>query len=119
MVEKMERIIVTIGFFILVLAVIPVYAQSTLALQEKCAEGAKKLIEDSKEKISSGIPLLSKIPILGGLFGFQSYEKKRTELIILMTPHIISDQIQSKSVTEEFKEKLEGIRKELGEKIKK
>lgn len=28
---------------------IPIYAQSTLAIQEKCTEGAKKLVEDSKE----------------------------------------------------------------------
>jgi len=37
----------------------------------------------------------------------------------MMTPHIITDHIQSKSVTEEFREKVEGIKKELGEKKKK
>jgi hypothetical protein len=41
----MGKIVVTLGLFILVLAVIPVYAQSTLALQEKCAEGAKAFVE--------------------------------------------------------------------------
>ena len=41
----MGKIIVVLGIFILVLAVIPAYAQSTLALQEKCAEGAKTFVE--------------------------------------------------------------------------
>lgn len=41
----MGKIIVSLGIFVLILAVIPVYAQSTLAFQEKCAEGAKKLME--------------------------------------------------------------------------
>jgi len=40
-------------------------------------------------------------------------------LILLMTPHIISDQFKSDDVTREFKEKVEGMRKQLEEKEKK
>jgi general secretion pathway protein D len=71
------------------------------------------LIEDSKDVKKSGIPLLSKIPILGALFGAQEYTFSKTELVLLMTPHIITDHIQSRSVTEEFSEKVEGLKKEL------
>jgi general secretion pathway protein D len=77
------------------------------------------LIEESKTANKTGIPVLSKIPILGALFGYQVYEKKKTEMILLMTPHIITDHIQSKSVTEEFKEKVDGLKKELEKKEKK
>jgi general secretion pathway protein D len=77
------------------------------------------LIEDSKNVIKTGIPLLSKIPILGALFGYQTYEKKKTELILLMTPHIIADQSQSKSVSEEFREKVKGLKKQFEEREKK
>jgi general secretion pathway protein D len=77
------------------------------------------LISESKEKTSSGIPLLSKIPIIGGLFGFQTYEKKRDELILLMTPHIISNQSTSDAVTKEFKDKVESMKMQLEEKAKK
>jgi hypothetical protein len=45
----MGKIILILVLLITVLTVIPVRAQSTLALQEKCAELAKKLIGDSKE----------------------------------------------------------------------
>jgi general secretion pathway protein D len=71
------------------------------------------LIEDSKNVIKSGVPLLSKIPLLGALFGSQEYTITKSELILLMTPHIITDHIQSRSVTEEFKERVEGLKKEL------
>jgi general secretion pathway protein D len=71
------------------------------------------LIEDSKNVTKSGIPLLSRIPLLGALFGTHEYTIGKTELILLMTPHIISDQIQSDTVTREFREKVEGLRKEL------
>jgi hypothetical protein len=39
------KIIVLLSISILVFAVIPVYGQSTLSLQEKCSEGAKKFVE--------------------------------------------------------------------------
>ena len=77
------------------------------------------LIEEGKTTIKTGIPVLSRIPILGALFGYQTYIKKKTELILLMTPHIITDHIQSRSVTEEFKEKVDGLKRELEKKEKK
>jgi general secretion pathway protein D len=36
-----------------------------------------------------GIPLLSEIPIIGGLFRFKSDERKRTNLMIFLRPVII------------------------------
>jgi competence protein ComGC len=45
----MEKIIVFLSIFVLILTDIPVYAQSTLALQDKCAEGAKKLMEGERK----------------------------------------------------------------------
>jgi type II secretory pathway component GspD/PulD (secretin) len=56
---------------------------------------------------------------LGALFGQQEYVTGKTELILLMTPHIITDQLQSDTVTREFREKVEGIKKELEKKEKK
>ncbi len=77
------------------------------------------LIDSSKKRNKGGIPLLSRIPILGALFGFHDLQDKKRELILLMTPHIITDHIQSDAVTKEFREKVEGVRKELEEKQKK
>lgn len=47
------------------------------------------LIRDRTVEGRSGIPLLSQIPVIGGLFGNQSREGSRTELIILLTPTVI------------------------------
>jgi general secretion pathway protein D len=78
------------------------------------------LISNERNVLKTGIPLLSRIPLLGALFGTQRYIGKKTELIFLMTPHIITDHIQSKSVTDEFRDKVEGIKKRLeGEEKKK
>ncbi|MGB9627192.1 MAG: type II secretion system secretin GspD [Thermodesulfobacteriota bacterium] len=99
------------------LANIPYFKKKTAKTTLSVIEGQMivigGLIETTKKRDKSGLPYLSRIPILGGLFGSQDYQDKRTELILLMVPHIITDQIQSKSVTQEFKDKLEGIKKEL------
>jgi general secretion pathway protein D len=96
---------------------IPVFKKTTaktvLSVLESQMIVIGGLIEDSKNVTNSGIPLLSRIPILGGLFGRQQYETGKTELILLMTPHIITDHTQSIAVTQEFREKVEGIKKEL------
>ena len=47
------------------------------------------LIRDSSETGRSGIPLLSQIPVLGGLFGNHTRTGSRTELIVLLTPTVI------------------------------
>jgi type II secretion system protein D len=46
------------------------------------------LIEDSKNRSSTAIPVLSRIPYLGALFRSTTSDKTRQELIILMRPEV-------------------------------
>jgi type II secretion system protein D len=46
------------------------------------------LIQDRAERNTSGIPLLSRIPVVGALFRNTSKVKQRTELLILMRPEV-------------------------------
>jgi general secretion pathway protein D len=46
------------------------------------------LIEDNKTKNYTGIPYLSRIPVLGALFRSTTSNKMRTELVILMRPEV-------------------------------
>ena len=46
------------------------------------------LIEDQKQKSYSGIPYLSRIPLIGAAFRGTSTSKERRELIILMCPQV-------------------------------
>jgi general secretion pathway protein D len=71
------------------------------------------LIEEGGNVKKSGVPLLSRIPLLGSLFGYHDYGKSKSELMLLLTPHVISDSYQSNAVTREFKERVDTIRREL------
>jgi cell division septation protein DedD len=71
------------------------------------------LIGERKSKDRTGIPYLMDLPIVGRFFGVTVDDTKRTELIMLITPHVIRNREESRSVTEEFKSKISTIRNEL------
>lgn len=68
--------------------------------------GLGGLIKDSVSVSNSGIPWLTDIPILGALFGTRNNSASRTELLILLTPHVIHDQRDVRALTDELKERL-------------
>jgi len=70
------------------------------------------LIREDVTKSKSGIPILSKIPIIGNLFGTTTNDNLRTELIILLTPHVIRDQQEAVDVTSDYVEKFKDSTKD-------
>ena len=48
------------------------------------------LINEVESKYENGIPILKNIPLFGGLFKYQSENRKKRELMIFVTPKIIS-----------------------------
>lgn len=65
------------------------------------------LIKDNRVDSKSSVPYLGKIPGLGWLFGNTSRSQGRTELIVLITPKVISGSSQAKTVTDEYREQLQ------------
>jgi len=88
-------------------------AKTTLSIMEGQTIVIGGLIEETKNEITAGVPFLSRIPILGALFGYQSYQKIKTETLLLMTPHVIADLDQSNAITREFREKVGAIKREV------
>ncbi len=64
------------------------------------------LIREDTDKSRSGVPLLSKIPLLGYLFGNTTDNETRQEYIILLTPRVIKNQLDAKEVTNEYVDKM-------------
>jgi general secretion pathway protein D len=95
-------------------------AKTVLSIKEGQTIAIGGLIRKEKGDSNQGIPILGKIPFIGFLFGKNKRTDERRELILLLTPHIITDEIQSKTVTDEFKDKIEGLKKTFeGEKKEK
>ena len=62
---------------------------------------------------NEGIPILRKIPWLGKLFSTDTETSKKTELMIFITPHIISNDNDSEYVTKQFQRRLGSFKKKL------
>jgi general secretion pathway protein D len=64
------------------------------------------LIREDLTHTSAGIPGLRKLPILGPLFGSEGVSKQKDEIIVLITPHIISNLEEGAMITHQMKEKV-------------
>ena len=60
------------------------------------------LISDSAERGAGGIPGLSRIPVLGALFGNQRNESSRSETIVLITARVVRNSAQARDLTDEY-----------------
>ena len=68
------------------------------------------LITQSSGNSSSGVPFLSRIPLIGALFGNRSTDSDRDELIILITPRVIRSTDDARAITEEYRRRFRGLK---------
>ena len=67
------------------------------------------LIGETTGNSSKGLPLLSRIPIIGGLFGDQQLTKNRTELVMFITPRVVENENDLKSTIEDLRRRMQQI----------
>lgn len=65
--------------------------------------------QDNSESVSA-VPYLGKIPGLRWLFGNTSKSKDRTELIVLITPKVITSSSQARQVTDDYRQQMQLLR---------
>lgn len=68
-------------------------------------------IVEQKTEGMTGIPYLSRLPVLGPLFGNKTTSTSRTELIMFLTPRVIYDTNQLIDATEEIRTNLKRVSK--------
>jgi len=89
-------------------------AETTMTVQDGQTVIIGGLITEQKNKRKAGIPYLSSIPVIGWLFGFNNDTANRSELMLMLTPHVITSIQDADDITKEFRSKLSVI--EDGEK---
>ncbi len=67
------------------------------------------LILEDKENSSSGLPLLARIPILGGLFGSQELKNNRTELVMFITPRVVENESDVRRIIDDLRRRMETL----------
>ena len=77
--------------------------RSRVVVQDGQTIGLAGLIQDSSSRGNQGIPWLKDVPFLSWLSGTQANSRTRTELLVLITPHVIRDQRDARAATEELR----------------
>jgi general secretion pathway protein D len=83
--------------------------ESTVAVQGGETVALGGLIRDRRENSSRGLPFLSRLPVIGFLFGTKTDRADRTELLVLITPRVAGNTDQARRVTQELRSRLRTI----------
>ena len=79
---------------------------SRVVVQDGQTVGLAGLIRDNATLGNQGIPWLKDVPLLGFLAGNQNNTRQRSELLILITPHVMHDQRDARALTEDLRDQL-------------
>jgi len=82
--------------------------KSRVVVEDGQTIGMAGLIRDTNSEGNAGFPVLKDIPVLGTLFSTQSNTRARTELLVMITPHVIHDQRDARALTEDLRQSLQG-----------
>ena len=93
-------------------------AKTSLVVQNGSTIVIGGLIQEQNERSMSGIPFFSKIPLLNYFFSYTKNKVTKTELVILITPHVVRTLEEADLITKEFTDKIEGLKKMIGVGIK-
>lgn len=75
-------------------------AESTVLIKDGHTVVMGGLRERINVETKTGVPLLSELPILGGLFGSQSTQTTETELFLFITPTVLRDDESAREAAE-------------------
>jgi general secretion pathway protein D len=64
------------------------------------------LISENRTDGTSGVPGLSRIPLVGRLFRTDGQNSSRTELVLMLVPYVLPDHRDGEAITEEFRRRL-------------
>jgi general secretion pathway protein D len=68
------------------------------------------LITDNRSMGKSGVPYLSKVPLIGALFRDTNNSTSRTELILLITPRVMRDDTEFQNVMDDLRHEFRSLK---------
>lgn len=95
----------------------PVISTRTITTQLLVKDGQTAVLggltDKQRDEVRTGIPVLSSIPLLGGLFGRHVTRTVETELYVFLTPRVVRTDDDLQAVTDSAGEKTQKMRREV------
>ncbi len=93
-------------------------AQTSVVVQSGQTLVIGGLIRENQSDDRTGIPFLMDIPLIGYFFGTTGHRLSKTELVMLITPHVIADQAGAAELTEKYQQDVDKLRKRMGSDVR-
>ena len=90
-------------------------AKTTMVVKDNQTLVIGGLILETRDGTREGIPVLSKIPILGYLFGSTKSQVRKTELVLLISPRVVNTIEEGDALTEQVKDRVLTLKKGIGQ----
>lgn len=74
--------------------------RSVVATQDGATVALGGLIRENGSRAKSGVPLLKDIPLVGALFSDNTSSARRTELLVLIVPHVMRNHAETQAVVD-------------------
>jgi general secretion pathway protein D len=87
--------------------------QTQMTIQDGDTVAIGGFIQETVNESSGGIPFLQRIPYLGAAFGAKTKSTTRDELIVFFTPHVIYDTSSMADASDDLKNGLKHMKREL------
>ena len=78
----------------------------TFVVQDAVPVAIGGLITETSSRVIKRVPILGSIPLLGWLFRSTEIKKNRSELVILVTPHVISTPADGSEISRRVLERI-------------
>jgi general secretion pathway protein D len=88
-------------------------AETSVVLRDNQTLVLGGLIRTRRQSQKQGIPWLSKIPLIGFLFGATADRIERTELLLLITPRVIGDPSEGQEIYQQVRGQRPGLERDL------
>ncbi len=85
--------------------------ETTVAISDGQTIALGGLIKEGRNRTNSQVPGLGDVPVLGALFRSRKDTVARTELLVLITPRVIRNGAESRAITAELRERINGVTK--------
>ncbi len=86
---------------------------STVAVQSGQTVVLGGLIRDKRTNAQGGVPVLYKLPVVGALFGETEKNSERVELVVVLTPRVITSAEDALAITRDFRTRMQGLKQEF------
>lgn len=90
-------------------------AKTTMVVKDNQTLVVGGIIQEKHESSRQGIPWLSKIPVLGYLFGSTGITVTKTELVLLITPRVVGTVEEGDQLTREVRDRVLTLKKGVDE----